>query len=70
LPEQKDLGLLRIDFNPIKTDLKPNPKRNFEKIKKTLPKEVRSRIEISKVWLQEQISLIEKPAYEPDPFVQ
>ena len=34
LPELKDLGLLRIDFNKVKQKIKPNPKDAFERLQK------------------------------------
>src|SRR5690606_29373111 len=34
LPDNKDLGLLKIDFHKVKQKLKPNPKEIFDKLKK------------------------------------
>ena len=62
--------MLRIDFLPIKQALRPNPKKYFTKIRDTLPGVVKKRIEESKTWLTNQISRIDKPVYEPDPFVE
>ena len=33
LPQEKDLGLLRINFKKVKLQLKPNPRHIFETIK-------------------------------------
>ena len=44
LPEGKDLGLLKVSFHKVKNELKPNPKKTFEKIKKELPLVIRRRL--------------------------
>ncbi len=69
LPEQQDLGLLRIDFTPIKQMLKPNPQDCFDKIAKELPPVIRHRIEESKLWIEDQIHKIDKSTLDPDEFV-
>ena len=70
LPQEKDLGLLRIDFKKVKQQLKPNPRHVFDTIKKQLPLNIKRRIIDKKKWLLERIKSIESPAIGVDQFVK
>ena len=70
LPEGKDLGLLKVNFHKVKNQLKPNPKKTFERIKKELPAVIRLRLNQEKQWLSDQIESISSPAIEVDEYVR
>ena len=70
LPESKDLGLLKVSFHKVKGEIKPNPKKTFEKIKKELPLVIRRRLNNKKEWLNDRIHSISSPAIEVDDYVK
>lgn len=70
LPEVKDLGLLKIELHKVKNELKPNPKKIFEKLSRMLPKEIKSRLNTKKEWLLERIESISSRAIEVEEYVK
>ena len=69
LPKERNLGLLRIDFNPIRESLIPNPKDCFTKLEKSLPPVVRVRIDKAREWTLNWTGKISGRVEEPDAFV-
>ncbi len=53
IPQQKDLGLLKLNFEQLKVALTPQPAHCIRKLKNVLPKMVMSRIEISRSWMED-----------------
>lgn len=70
LPEGKDLGTLKVNFHKVKSELKPNPKKTFEKLKKEFPLIIRRRLASKKEWIQDRIKSISSPAIEVDEYVR
>lgn len=58
LPEQKDIGMLRIRIKDVKSSLTPSPQRGFDEIKTLLPPVIKQRTEESIDWLSKQIESI------------
>ena len=51
IPEDKDLGLMRVEFKSIKMAIKDQPKKLMQMMKDILPQMVKSRIWDCKIWL-------------------
>lgn len=61
LPEQRDVGMIRIDTIAIRQKLLPSPKKNLDYLKELLPRILKERIENKKDWLKKYIAIIKQP---------
>ena len=69
IPVDKDLGLLRVNFENVRKVLTPEPKACIKKLEGILPKMVKGRIEKCRAWMQEQIQALRKQPDDVDSFV-
>lgn len=69
IPVEKDLGLLRVNFENVRKVLTPEPKACLKKLEGILPRMVKKRIERCRAWLSEQIEALKKQPEDVDSFV-
>lgn len=58
IPQNRELGMIRINLNEIKNHLTPSPKDCLAKLKRMLPLMVKRRVDHYKQWLLAQIQSI------------
>lgn len=59
MPAFKDLGLLRVQFSGLIDGLSPQPEGILRKLQGMLPRMVRARMEVVRLWMEEQIKTLQ-----------